>query len=372
MNILIRNLTVLVTGSGLILALSVSSLWAAACCSGYGVSGLDSQWNQAATTGKEAKLVSITSSSYDSSQVLFAELNELFAKKWIQKTGYSLSIKGSYGSSGTQAKALAEGKSEAELVALDQPSDIEYLVAKGLLSSDWQKRLENNSSPFTTTVVFLVRKGNPKGIKDWSDLVKPGVSVITPDPKTSGEGRWNFLAAWGWAQRKFGSDEKARSYVSDLYRNVALLNSTTHGSAVTFSQKGKGDVLLVWESESFLLQKANPSLQRITPSSSILVEPPVTWLDKNVDKNETRRVSESYVKFLYSPEAQKIIARNYYRPRNADVAKQQADLLPNIDLFTVKDVSGNWTHAVGVYFADGAVFDQIYKEVTTTEVASHP
>ncbi len=301
--------------------------------------------------------------SYDPTRELYQELNDAFAKEWQAKTGETVTIQQSHGGSGKQARAVIDGL-EADVVTLALAYDIDAIASKGLIAADWQKRLANNSSPYTSTIVFLVRKGNPKGIKDWSDLVKPGVQVITPNPKTSGGARWNYLAAWGYALHKNNKDEKAaRNFVADLYRNVPVLDTGARGSTVTFVERGIGDVLIAWENEAFLALKefGSDKFEIVAPSESILAEPPVAVVDQVVDQKGTRKQAEAYLNFLYSPEAQEIIAKNSYRPRDATVEAKYKDAFPKISLFTIDSEFGGWKKAQATHFADGGVFDQIYK-----------
>ena len=301
--------------------------------------------------------------SYDPTRELYQQLNEVFAKEWQAKTGEAITIQQSHGGSGKQARAVIDGL-EADVVTLALAYDIDAIAKKGLLATDWQKRLANNSSPYTSTIVFLVRKGNPKGIKDWSDLTKQGVQVITPNPKTSGGARWNYLAAWGYALHKNNKDETAaRNFVADLYRNVPVLDTGARGSTVTFVERGIGDVLLAWENEAFLALKefGSDKFEIVAPSESILAEPPVAVVDKVVDAKGTRKQAEAYLNFLYSPEAQEIVARNSYRPRDAAVAAKYKDSFPKISLFTIDDEFDGWKKAQETHFADGGIFDQIYK-----------
>src|SRR5262245_3688364 len=300
--------------------------------------------------------------SYDPTRELYQELNEAFAKQWQAKTGETITIQQSHGGSGKQARSVIDGL-EADVVTLALAYDIDAIAKKGLIAQDWQKRLANNSSPYTSTIVFLVRKGNPKGIKDWSDLTKPGVQVITPNPKTSGGARWNYLAAWGYALHKNNKDEKAaRNFVADLYRNVPVLDTGARGSTVTFVERGIGDVLLAWENEAFLALKefGNDKFEIVAPSESILAEPPVAVVDSVVDQKGTRKQAEAYLNFLYTPEAQEIVAKNAYRPRDAAVQAKYKDAFPQIPLSTI-DEFGGWTKAQETHFADGGIFDQIYK-----------
>jgi sulfate transport system substrate-binding protein len=300
--------------------------------------------------------------SYDPTRELYQELNAAFVKQWTAKSGQSVVIQQSHGGSSKQARAVIDGL-EADVVTLALAYDIDAVAEAGLLPRDWQKRLPNNSSPYTSTIVFLVRKGNPKAIKDWSDLAKPGVQVITPNPKTSGGARWNYLAAWAYALKQpGGSDAKAREFVAALYRNVPVLDSGARGSTTTFVQRGIGDVLLAWENEAFLsIKELGPDkVDIVIPSSSMLAEPPVAVVDKVVDKKGTRAVAQAYLEYLYTPEAQEIAARNYYRPRLEAVAKKHASTFPKVNLVTIDEVFGGWPKAQKTHFADGGVFDQIY------------
>jgi len=301
--------------------------------------------------------------SYDPTRELYQDFNKAFAKEWKAKTGETVTVKQSHGGSGKQARAVIDGL-EADVVTLALAYDIDELHAVGkLIPADWQKRLPNNSSPYTSTIVFLVRKGNPKNIRDWDDLVKPGVSVITPNPKTSGGARWNYLAAWGYALKKpGGSEASAREFIAALYRNVAVLDSGARGSLVTFTERGIGDVFISWENEAFLAVKelGPDKFDLVVPSVSILAEPPVTVVDKVVDKRGTRKVAEAFLQYLYSEEGQEIAAQNYYRPRLEKVAAKHAGQFSKVNLFTIDDVFGGWQKAQKTHFADGGVFDQIY------------
>lgn len=318
--------------------------------------------------------------SYDPTRELYTEYNAAFAKHWQATTGESVTIQQSHGGSGKQARAVLDGL-EADVVTLALAGDIDAIAEKGkLLPAAWQARLPNNSAPYTSTIVFVVRKGNPKAVKDWDDLVRPAVSVITPNPKTSGGARWNYLAAWGFAlQQELGdlgklkqagneadiakAQDKARAFVSALFRNVPVLDSGARGSTTTFVQRGLGDVLIAWENEAFLVLKefGADKFEIVAPSISILAEPPVSIVDKNTDKHGTRKVAEEYLKFLYTPQGQEIAARNFYRPRLAAVAAKYAAKFPTISLFTIDDVCGGWGKAQKTHFADHAVFDQIYQ-----------
>jgi sulfate/thiosulfate-binding protein len=301
--------------------------------------------------------------SYDPTRELYQALNAAFVKQWKAKSGKDLVVQQSHGGSSKQARAVIDGL-EADVVTLALAYDIDAVATSGLLSRDWQKRLPSNASPYTSTIVFLVRKGNPKGIKDWNDLVKPGIQVITPNPKTSGGARWNYLAAWAYALKQpGGSEAKAREFVAALYKNVPVLDSGARGSTTTFVQRGIGDVLLAWENEAFLsIQELGPEkVQIVVPSLSILAEPPVAVVDKVVDKKGTRAVAQAYLEFLYTPEGQEIAAKNYYRPRLEAVAKKHAPSFPKISLITIDDVFGGWQKAQKTHFADGGLFDQIYQ-----------
>lgn len=300
--------------------------------------------------------------SYDPTRELYQGFNAAFTKHWKQVSGQSISIKQSHGGSGKQARAVIDGL-DADVVTLALAYDIDEINEKAkLIPANWQTRLPHNSSPYTSTIVFLVRKGNPKKIKDWNDLVKPGVSVITPNPKTSGGARWNYLAAWAYAlKQKGGSDAKARQFVSALYRNVPVLDSGARGSTTTFVQRGQGDVLLAWENEAFLAvnELGRDKFEIIVPSVSILAEPPVSIIDRVVDRKGTRKVAEEYLRYLYSPEGQEIAARNYYRPTDKKIAGKYARQFPKVKLVTIDNTFGGWMSAQKTHFADGGVFDQI-------------
>ena len=299
--------------------------------------------------------------SYDPTRELYVDLNGAFAKFWKAKTGETIAVRQSHGGSGKQARAVIDGL-EADVVTLALAYDVDAISATKLIPADWQTRLPNNSSPYTSTIVFLVRKGNPKAIKDWDDLAKPGVSVITPNPKTSGGARWNYLAAWGYGLKKYGSEEKARDFVARIYRNVAVLDSGARGATTTFAERGMGDVLISWENEAFLAVKelGPDKFEIIVPSLSILAEPPVTVVDKVVDKRGTRRIAEAYLQYLYSAEGQDIAGRHYYRPRDAKAAAKYAKTFPKVSLFTIDEMFGGWQKAQRTHFADGGVFDRIY------------
>ena len=308
----------------------------------------------------EIKLLNV---SYDPTRELYQDYNTAFAKYWKAKTGDDVIISASHGGSGKQARAIIDGL-EADVATLALAADIDALATKSdLVPTNWQTRLKHNSSPYTSTIVFLVRKGNPKNIKDWDDLVKPGVAVITPNPKSSGGARWNYLAAWGYALKHNGNDQaKAQEFVAKLYANVPVLDSGARGSTTTFVERGIGDVLLAWENEAFLAVKelGPDKFDIVVPSLSILAEPPVSVVDKNVDKHGTRNVAEAYLEYLYSPEGQEIAAKNFYRPTDEKIAKKYAKQFPKLNLITIDEAFGGWTKAQKTHFADGGVFDQIY------------
>ena len=302
--------------------------------------------------------------SYDPTREFYQEFNKAFAEHWKQETGETVTIQQSHGGSGKQARAVIDGL-DADVVTLALAADIDAIADKSdKLPKDWQGRLPHASSPYTSTIVFLVRKGNPKGIKDWGDLAKEGVGVITPNPKTSGGARWNYLAAYGWALDQYGGDEaKARQYLADLFRNVPVLDTGARGSTTTFAQRGLGDVLLAWENEAYLVlaEFGADNFEVITPAKSILAEPPVALVDGNVDAKGTRKAAEAYLEFLYSPEAQSIAAKHYYRPTDTKgVAPGDLARFAKVDLFGI-DRFGGWKEAQATHFADGGVFDQIYK-----------
>ena len=300
--------------------------------------------------------------SYDPTRELYQEFNPAFAKYWKGKSGQEVVVKQSHGGSGKQARSVIDGV-DADVVTLALAGDIDAIAEKArLLPANWQKRLPLASTPYTSTIVFLVRKGNPKGIKDWGDLVKPGVAVITPNPKTSGGAQWNYLAAWEFAKRTYGSEAKAKEFVANLYKNVPVLDSGARGSTITFVERGIGDVFLSWENEAFLAVKelGPDKFDIIVPSLSVLAQPPVAIVDKNVDKKGTRQVAQAYLEYLYSEAGQEIAARNYYRPTLDKVAKKYAKQFPAVTLFTVDEAFGGWSKAKEVHFKDGGVFDQIF------------
>lgn len=301
--------------------------------------------------------------SYDPTRELYREFNASFIEHWKKETGKTITIEQSHGGSGKQARAVVDGL-QADVVTLALAGDIDEVAEAGLLPKDWQTRLPENSSPYTSTIVLLVRKGNPKQIKDWDDLAKPGIQVITPNPKTSGGARWNYLAAYAYALENYGNDDaKAREFVSKIYKNVPVLDTGARGSTTTFVQRGIGDVFISWENEAFLAQAEFPGqFEIIVPSISILAEPPVTVVDKNADRKGTRKVAEAYLQYLYSPEGQRIAAKNYYRPRFPEhAAKEDAERFVDVKLFTIDDKFGGWVKAQPEHFGDGGVFDQIYQ-----------
>ena len=317
-----------------------------------------------AASAAHAATVTLLNVSYDPTRELYEDYNKAFAAYWKGKTGDDVKINQSHGGSGKQARSVIDGL-EADVVTLALAYDIDALAAQGgLIPAGWQQRLPSNSTPYTSTIVFLVRKGNPKGIHDWGDLIRPGVSVVTPSPKTSGGARWNYLAAWAWALKQpGGSDAAAEAFVKKLYHNVPVLDSGARGATVTFVQRGIGDVLLAWENEAFLAVKefGDAKFDIVAPSLSIVAEPPVSVVDQNVDQHGTRRVAEEYLKYLYSAQGQEIAARHFYRPRNAAIAARFATQFANIPrLVTIDEVFGGWTRAQATHFADHGTFDRIY------------
>jgi len=311
-----------------------------------------------------AKEVTLLNVSYDPTRELYQDINTAFSKYWQSKTGEKVTIRQSHGGSSKQARAVIDGL-EADVVTLALAYDIDAIAEKAkLLPKNWQTRLPHNSAPYTSTVAFVVRKGNPKKIKDWDDLVKPGISVIPANPKTSGVARWNYLAAWGYALKKSGGDENnAKDFVARLYKNVPVLDSGARGATTTFIERGIGDVLLNWENEVLLTIKelGSDKFEIVVPSVSILAEPTVSLVDKVVDKRGTRAAAQAYLEYLYSPEGQEIAAKRYYRPRLASVATKYAKQFPKINLFTIDGVFGGWQKANRIHFSDGGVFDQIYQ-----------
>jgi sulfate transport system substrate-binding protein len=318
-----------------------------------------------ATTTAQAANVTLLNVSYDPTRELYKDLNGAFGAQWKQKTGDTVTINMSHNGSGAQSRAIIDGL-DADVATLALAYDIDAIASKAkLLPADWQKKLPQGSTPYTSTIVFLVRKGNPWKVKDWPDLVKPGIHVVTPNPKTSGGARWSYLAAWAYAEKAAGGNkDKAKAFVANLYKHVPVLDTGARGATTTFAQRGIGDVLLSWENEAHLaLQESGGAdkFQIVYPSNSILAEPPVALIDKNVDRHGTRKVAEAYLQFLYTKEAQEIEAKDFYRPRDQDVLKAHRSQFPDIPLYTIDDVFGGWTKAQQVHFSDGGVFDQIYK-----------
>ncbi|MCR3894745.1 sulfate ABC transporter substrate-binding protein [Aeromonas caviae] len=311
----------------------------------------------------QATEVRLLNVSYDPTRELFQEYNSAFAKEWKAKTGDDVVVSQSHGGSGKQARAVVDGL-EADVVSLALAYDVDAVAKAGLTASDWEGRLANNASPYTSTIVFLVRKGNPKQIKDWGDLVRKDVAIITPNPKTSGGARWNYLAAWGYALKKSGTEEGAKQFVSDLFKNVKVLDSGARGATTSFIERGLGDVLLAWENEALLVLNqpgTSDKFELVVPSVSILAEPPVAVVDKVAKKHGTEAVSKAYLEYLYSDEGQRIIAKYHYRPSNPAILKETAAQFPNLTLFTVKDLEGDWDKAQKKHFAQGGSFDQIYQ-----------
>jgi sulfate/thiosulfate transport system substrate-binding protein len=317
-----------------------------------------------AGVGMAEAQVKLLNVSYDPTRELYQDVNKVFGAQWKQKTGQSLDVSQSHGGSGKQARSVIDGL-EADVVTLALSGDIDAIAEKsGRVKSDWQKRLPNNSAPYTSTIVFVVRKGNPKGIKDWGDLAKPGISVITPNPKTSGGARWNYLAAWAWAEKQFGGDQaKVTDFVRALFKNVPVLDSGARGSTITFAQRGIGQVLIAWENEAYYLveEMGKKKFDIVTPSISILAEPSVAVVDKHVDKHGTRAVAEAYLKFLYTPEGQELAAKHYYRPRDAAVAKRHESRFGKVSLVTIDGAFGGWAKAQKTHFADEAIYDKLSK-----------
>ncbi len=308
---------------------------------------------------------SILNVSYDPTRELYQEYNREFTRYWQEKTGEKIAVRQSHGGSGKQARAVIDGV-PADVATLALAYDIDAISRQsGLIPAGWQTRLPNNSAPYTSTIVFLVRAGNPKNLRDWGDLVKPGIAVMTPNPKTSGGARWNYLAAWGFALRQYGGDElKTQDFITRLYRNVPILDSGARGSVINFIQRGIGDVLISWENEAFLAIKeyGREKFEVIIPSISILTEPPVAVIDKNADKHGTRDIAQAYLEYLYSKNGQEIIAQNFYRPIDTEIATKYAHQFPAVNLFTVNEISGDWQKAQNTHFSDGGLFDKIYTQ----------
>ena len=316
-----------------------------------------------ASIGSSVAAQTLLNASYDPTRELYAAINAAFIKYWQSKTGATVQIRQSHGGSGAQARAVSDGL-DADVVTLGLAYDVDAVQRAGLIKdAAWQKRLPQNSSPYTSTIVFLVRKGNPKGIKDWPDLVRGGVSVVTPNPKTSGGARWNYLAAWEFGKRQGGgNDAKGREFVTQLFKNVPVLDSGARGATTTFVQRGIGDVLLAWENEAYLAAaESQGKVEIVVPSISILAEPPVALVDKVVDKKGTRAAAEAYLQFLYTPEAQEIAAKNHYRPRDVKIAAKYAGTFASVKLFTIDEAFGGWQNAQKTHFSDGGSFDQIYR-----------
>ena len=308
--------------------------------------------------------VTLLNVSYDPTRELYLEFNAAFAKHWKATSGQDVTIKQSHGGSGKQARSVIDGL-DADVVTLALAGDVDALNKQAqLIPANWQKRLPHNSSPHTSTIVLVVRQGNPKGIKDWDDLVKPGIGVITPNPKTSGGARWNYLAAWEFVKRKYGGEAKAKDFVTKLFANVPVLDSGARGSSVTFAQRNQGDVFISWENEAYLLEKEFGSkVDIVYPSISILAEPPVTVVDKNVDRKGTRKVAEAYLQYLYSDEGQEIAGKNFYRPINEKIKAKYEKSLPKLPLFTIEQAFGGWDKAAKDHFSDGAIYDQIFQSI---------
>jgi sulfate/thiosulfate transport system substrate-binding protein len=346
-----------------IIRFGIRALIIGVCASALACGGDAGDTNSAASAATSAPEITLLNVSYDPTRELYREFNAAFARHWQTKSGgQKVSVKQSHGGSGGQARAVIDGL-EADVVTLALAYDVQAIAAAGLIDTGWSGRLPQNSAPYTSTIVFLVRKGNPKGIKDWADLVKPGVAVITPNPKTSGGARWNYLAAWEYAKRQAqGSDATARDFVTRLFKNVPVLDSGARGATTTFMERGIGDVLLTWENEAYLaLGEAKDRLEMVVPSMSILAEPSVSIVDRVVDRRKTRQVAEAYLQFLYSAEGQEIAAKNHYRSRDASVLAKYSDTFAKVTLFTIDDAFGGWSVAQKTHFADGGTFDEIYR-----------
>jgi len=327
------------------------------------IAGCAQTTGEEGTASGETATLDLLNVSYDPTREFYQVINKAFISDWKEKTGQTLTIKQSHGGSGKQSRSVIDGL-EADVVTLALAYDIDAIAERGLIASDWQKKLPDNSSPYTSTIVFLTRKGNPKQIKDWDDLIKPGIGVITPNPKTSGGARWNYLAAWGYALKHNNGDEaKAREFVTQLFKNVPVLDSGARGATTTFVERGIGDVLIAWENEAYLAvhELGKDKFEIVNPSTSILAEPPVTVVDRYADKHGTREVAEAYLQFLYSKQGQELAAKHYYRPRSEEVLKAHTPAFPEIELFTIDEVFGGWSKAQKEHFADQGIFDQIYK-----------
>ena len=307
--------------------------------------------------------VNLLNVSYDPTRELYVAINKAFAAKFRADTGKTIEIKQSHGGSGKQARSVIDGL-QADVVTLALAYDIDAIADRGQIAADWQKKLPDNAAPYTSTIVFLVRKGNPKGVKDWDDLAKPGIKIVTPNPKTSGGARWNYLAAWGYALKTYGGEDKALDFVRGIYKNVPVLDSGARGATVTFVERNIGDVLLAWENEAYLAldEFGKDKFELVVPSTSILAEPTVAVVEKVVDKKDTRAAAEAYLKFIYSPEGQEIAARNHYRPRDPAVAKKHESEFAKVDLFTIDEVFGGWRKAQAAHFNDDGFFDKIYTQ----------
>jgi sulfate transport system substrate-binding protein len=314
-------------------------------------------------TAAQAADVNLLNVSYDPTRELYVAINKAFAARFKADTGKTVEIKQSHGGSGKQARSVIDGL-QADIVTLAFAYDIDAIADRGQIAAGWQKKLPDNAAPYTSTIVFLVRRGNPKGVKDWDDLAKPGIKIVTPNPKTSGGARWNYLAAWGYALKKYGGEDKAIDFVRGIYKNVPVLDSGARGSTVTFVERNIGDVLLAWENEAYLAldEFGKDKFEIVAPSMSILAEPTVAVVDKVVDKKGTRAAAEAYLKFIYSPEGQEIAARHHYRPRDAGVAKKHEGAFAKVDLFTIDEVFGGWRKAQAAHFNDDGFFDKIYAQ----------
>jgi sulfate transport system substrate-binding protein len=311
----------------------------------------------------QAQTTNLLNVSYDVAREFYKDLNTAFVANYKKTTGKDIKVDQSHAGSSAQARAVSDGL-DADVVTMNTTTDVDFLASTGIVAKDWNKRFANNASPTTSTMLFLTRNGNPKGIKDWDDLVKPGIGVITPNPKTSGGARWNYLAAWEFAKRKYGSEAKAKEFVTKLFANVPVLDSGARGSSVTFAQRNQGDVFISWENEAYFLEKEFGSkVDIVYPSISILTEPPVTVVDKNVDRKGTRKVAEAYLQYLYSDEGQEIAGKNFYRPINEKIKAKYEKVLPKLPLFTIEQAFGGWDKAAKAHFSDGAIYDQIFQSI---------